>query len=76
MIRQPIWGVFQAWNIRAGLPERVAMMISGHKTLLFWENNSVGESNLRRAGQKRGAYLETQNGYRTVTIEGSQSRRG
>lgn len=48
--------------MRAGLPESVAMMIS--------------ESDLRLAGQKREVYLETENGYRTVTIEGFQEKRG
>lgn len=51
------------------------MMISGYKTMLFWENNIVSEGDLRLAGQKREAYLETENGYRTVTIEAFQEKR-
>jgi hypothetical protein len=45
------------------------MMISGYKTKSVFERfNIVSDNDLRRAAQKQEGYLETQNGYKTVTV--------
>ena len=49
--------------IRAGVPEKIAMQISGHKTAsMLWRYNITDTRDIKDAGKRTERYLEARRG--------------
>ena len=63
--------------VRSGVPERVAMMVSGHKTRsVFDRYNIVNDTDLKLAAKRQYDYLESHRGHNLGTICDFEVKKG
>lgn len=63
--------------VRSGVPERVAMMVSGHKSRsVFDRYNITNDADLMEAARKQSAYLDSKTGTNSGTVVDLQRKRG
>jgi integrase len=61
--------------VRSGIPEKVAMMISGHKTkAVFDRYNIVSDADLKLVSERHHAYLDSRVGTNSGTVSKSKKR--